>query len=98
MLRKASRRRRWPTPISRINNGLEIIPVINKIDLPSADIRRTKEMIEGAVGLDATDAVLISAKTGHGVPDVLEAIVKRVPPPKGDPENRAAGADLRFLV
>jgi GTP-binding protein LepA len=71
-----------------INNGLEIIPVINKIDLQSADIPRTKEMIEGAVGLDASDAVLISAKTGQGVPDVLEAIVKRVPPPKGNPENR----------
>src|SRR5918911_774624 len=71
-----------------INNGLEIIPVINKIDLQSADIPRTKEMIEGAVGLDATDAVLISAKTGQGVPDVLEAIVKRIPPPKGNPENR----------
>src|SRR6202790_4474948 len=71
-----------------INHGLEIIPVINKIDLPSADIARTKEMIEGAVGLDASDAVLISAKTGQGVPDVLEAIVKRVPPPKGDPDNR----------
>src|SRR3954467_6558458 len=71
-----------------INNGLEIIPVINKIDLPSADIPRAKEMIEGAVGLDASDAVLISAKTGQGVPDVLEAIVKRVPPPKGNPENQ----------
>ena len=71
-----------------INNGLEIIPVINKIDLPSADIPRTREMIEGAVGLDASDAVLISAKTGQGVPDVLEAIVKRIPPPKGNPENR----------
>src|SRR6201988_1306455 len=71
-----------------INNGLEIIPVINKIDLQSADIPRTKEMIEGAVGLDASDAVLISAKTGQGVPDVLEAIVKRVPPPKGDPDAR----------
>ncbi len=68
-----------------INNGLEIIPVINKIDLQSADIPRTKEMIESAVGLDATDAVLISAKTGQGVPDILEAIVKRVPPPKGSP-------------
>ena len=66
-----------------INHGLEIIPVINKIDLPSADIPRTKEMIEGAVGLDASDALPISAKTGEGVPDVLEAIVKRVPPPKG---------------
>ena len=71
-----------------INNGLEIIPVINKIDLQSADIPRTKEMIEGAVGLDASNAVLISAKTGQGVPDVLEAIIKRVPPPKGDPNNR----------
>src|SRR6202165_3643861 len=68
-----------------INNGLEIIPVINKIDLQSADIPRTKEMIESAVGLDASDALLISAKTGQGVPDVLEAIVKRVPPPKGSP-------------
>src|ERR1700738_2775744 len=70
-----------------INNRLEIIPVINKIDLPSADVERTKEMIEGAVGLDASDAVLISAKTGLGVPDVLEAIVKRVPRPKGNPET-----------
>ena len=69
-----------------INHGLEIVPVINKIDLQSADIERTKEMIEGAVGLDASNALLISAKTGQGVPDVLEAIVKRVPPPKGKPE------------
>jgi GTP-binding protein LepA len=71
-----------------INHGLEIIPVINKIDLPSADIERTKEMIEGAVGLDASDAILISAKTGQGVGEVLEAIVKRIPPPKGNPEGR----------
>jgi GTP-binding protein LepA len=71
-----------------INNRLEIIPVINKIDLPSADVARTKEMIEGAVGLDAADALLISAKTGEGVPDVLEAIVKRITPPKGNPERR----------
>ena len=71
-----------------INNRLEIIPVINKIDLPSADVARTKEMIEGAVGLDATDALLISAKTGQGVPEVLEAVVKRVPAPKGKPTRR----------
>ena len=70
-----------------INHGLEIIPVINKIDLQSADIPRTKEMIESSVGLDASDALLISAKTGQGVPDVLEAIVKRVPAPKGSPER-----------
>jgi GTP-binding protein LepA len=70
-----------------INHGLEIVPVINKIDLQSADIPRTKEMIESAVGLDASDALLISAKTGLGVPDVLEAIVNRVPPPKGAPDQ-----------
>jgi GTP-binding protein LepA len=70
-----------------INHGLEIIPVINKIDLQSADVARTKEMIESTVGLDTTDALLISAKTGQGVPDVLEAIIKRVPPPKGSPES-----------
>src|SRR5689334_10775082 len=70
-----------------INNRLEIIPVINKIDLPSADIPRVKEMIEQAVGLDASDALLVSAKTGLGVPEVLEAIVKRLPPPKGNPDH-----------
>jgi GTP-binding protein LepA len=70
-----------------INHGLEIIPVINKIDLASADVERSREMIEGAVGLDATDALLISAKTGQGVHEVLEAIVKRIPPPKGSPET-----------
>ena len=70
-----------------INHGLEIIPVINKIDLPSADIARTKEMIEGAVGLDAANALLISAKTGQGVPEVLEAVVHKIPPPKGSPET-----------
>src|SRR5437868_8846758 len=71
-----------------INNGLEIIPVINKIDLPSADIPRVKEMIEQTVGLDTKNALLVSAKTGLGVADVLEAIVKRVPPPKGEPQNQ----------
>jgi GTP-binding protein LepA len=76
-----------------INHGLEIIPVINKIDLPSADILRTQEAIEQAVGLDATDAIPVSAKTGQGVPDVLEAIVHRLPSPTGDPE-----APLQALV
>jgi len=76
-----------------INHGLEIIPVINKIDLPSADILRTQEAIEKAVGLDATDAIPVSAKTGQGVDEVLEAIVHRLPPPTGDPE-----APLQALV
>ena len=67
-----------------ISNGLEIIPVINKIDLPSADVARTQEMIEQSVGLDATDALPVSAKTGLGVPDILEAVVHRLPPPVGD--------------
>ncbi|HKF22336.1 MAG TPA: translation elongation factor 4 [Candidatus Angelobacter sp.] len=70
-----------------INNGLEIIPVINKIDLPSADIPRVKEMIEQTVGLDTTDAMLVSAKNGLGVPELLEAIVKRLPPPRGNANN-----------
>jgi GTP-binding protein LepA len=67
-----------------ISNGLDMIPVINKIDLPSADVVRTQEMIESAVGVDATDALPVSAKTGLGVPEVLEAIVTRLPPPTGD--------------
>ncbi len=70
-----------------INHGLEIIPVINKIDLPSADVERAKEMIEQTVGLDTKDAMLVSAKSGLGVPELLEAVVKRLPPPKGDPDN-----------
>ncbi len=70
-----------------INHGLEMIPVINKIDLPSADVVRTQEMIEQTVGIDATDAIPVSAKTGQGVPDILEAIVKRLPPPAGDAET-----------
>jgi GTP-binding protein LepA len=69
-----------------INHGLETIPVINKVDLASADVERTKEMIESAIGLDASDALPISAKTGQGVPEVLERIVAKVPPPKGFPE------------
>jgi GTP-binding protein LepA len=74
-----------------INNGLEIIPVINKIDLPSSDIPRVKEMIEQTVGLDAKDAMLVSAKSGQGVPELVEAIVKRLPPPKGNADNPLQG-------
>ncbi len=62
----------------------EIVPVLNKIDLPAAEPDRVKEQIEEVIGLDASDAVMISAKTGIGIPDVLEAIVTRLPPPKGD--------------
>jgi GTP-binding protein LepA len=71
-----------------ISHGLDIIPVINKIDLPSADVVQTQEAIEKAVGIDATDAIMVSAKTGLGVPSVLEAIVKRLPPPTGDPNAK----------
>jgi GTP-binding protein LepA len=62
----------------------EIVPVLNKIDLPAADVDRVAEQIEDVIGIDATDAVHISAKTGIGIPDVLEAIVTRLPSPKGD--------------
>ena len=67
-----------------IENDLELIPVLNKIDLPSAEPERIKEQIENIIGLDASEAVLTSAKTGLGVAEVLEAIVAKVPPPKGD--------------
>jgi GTP-binding protein LepA len=62
----------------------EIVPVLNKIDLPAAEPDRVKQQIEDVIGLDASDAIPISAKTGLGIPDVLEAIVTRLPPPKGD--------------
>src|SRR6185503_1475561 len=71
-----------------INHGLEVIPVINKIDLPSADVERTREMIEKAVGLPADDALAVSAKTGLGVADILEAVVHRLPPPLGNAERK----------
>ena len=76
-----------------LDNDLEIIPVINKIDLPSADPEHVKKEIEDVIGIDASDAVLCSAKTGIGIEDVLEAIVARVPAPQGDAE-----APLKALV
>src|SRR6516162_6737451 len=76
-----------------ISHGLEIIPIINKIDLPSADIPRTKEMIEKSVGLPADDAIPVSAKTGQNVDEILEAVVHLLPPPKGD-----ANAPLQALI
>jgi GTP-binding protein LepA len=66
-----------------IDAGHEIVPVLNKIDLPAAEPERVKEQIEEVIGLDASDAIPISAKSGLGIPDVLEAIVTRLPPPKG---------------
>ncbi|KFN43741.1 elongation factor 4 [Arenimonas malthae CC-JY-1] len=65
-----------------VEQGLEVVPVLNKIDLPTADTERVKKEIEAVIGIDAEDAVAISAKTGLNVEDVLEAIVKRIPPPK----------------
>jgi GTP-binding protein LepA len=73
--------------------GLEIIPVVNKIDLPSADPDRALREIEDIVGISADDALLVSAKTGQGVSEILEAVVARIPPPKGDPD-----APLRALI
>jgi len=69
-----------------MDNDHEIVPVLNKVDLPAAEPDRIRQQIEDVIGLDASEAVLISAKTGLGVPDVLEAIVTRLPPPKGDPD------------
>ncbi len=69
-----------------IEMGLEVIPVINKIDLPNADVEKVKKEIEEVIGIDAANALLVSAKTGQGVEDVLEALVRLVPEPKGDPD------------
>ena len=81
-----------------LEHDLEIIPVINKIDLPSADPERVKQEIEDIIGLDASEAVLCSAKSGIGIPDILEAIVNKVPAPpdKSDEPTRALIFDSRF--
>ena len=76
-----------------IEQGLEVLPVINKIDLPSADPPKVKREIEEIIGIDAADACLVSAKTGEGVDELLEAIVKRIPAPKGD-----VNAPLQALI
>src|SRR5690554_2652365 len=76
-----------------IDNDLEIIPVINKIDLPAADPDRVKNEIEDVIGLDAEDAVLASAKAGIGIDELLEQIVEKVPAPSGDPD-----APLQALI
>ena len=76
-----------------LEQGLEVVPVINKIDLPSADPDRVIKEIEEIIGIEAQDAVRVSAKTGEGVPDLLEDLVKRIPPPKGDPD-----APLQALI
>jgi len=76
-----------------IDNDLEIVPVINKIDLPSADPERVRNEIEDVIGLDASEAVLASAKAGIGIEDILEQVVEKVPAPQGDPE-----APLKALI
>jgi GTP-binding protein LepA len=67
-----------------IEQGLEVLPVINKIDLPSADPEQVQIQIEEIIGIDASEAMRVSAKTGEGVPELLEAIIRRIPAPKGD--------------
>src|SRR4029079_5132485 len=76
-----------------IDDGHEIVPVLNKVDLPAAEPAKVKQQIEYVIGLDASDAIEISAKTGQNVEAVLEAIVTRLPPPKGD-----RGARLKALL
>ncbi|MDX1434430.1 MAG: translation elongation factor 4 [Gammaproteobacteria bacterium] len=68
-----------------LDQGLEVVPVLNKIDLPSAEPDRVRKEIEDIIGLDASDAVLVSAKTGAGVGELLETLIRRIPPPRGNP-------------
>lgn len=77
---------------------MEIIPVINKIDLPSADVERVKAEIEEVLGIDASLAIPVSAKAGIGIEDVLEAVVDLVPPPADTTENRFAHSFLTVLM
>ncbi len=70
-----------------LDQGLEILPVLNKVDLPSSDVEGTREQIEATIGLDCSEAISASGKSGVGVPEILEQIVAKVPPPKGDPDG-----------
>lgn len=79
-----------------LDNDLEILPVINKIDLPAADPERVRGEIEDVIGLDASDAVLASAKAGIGIEDILEQIVEKVPAPAGDIDKPLKSAYFRF--
>jgi GTP-binding protein LepA len=74
-----------------VDAGLEIVPVLNKIDLPSAEPEKAREQIENVIGIDASDAILASAKAGIGIDLILEAIVNRMPPPQGDPDGPMRG-------
>src|SRR4030088_3211273 len=76
-----------------IEQGVDVVPVLNKIDLPSANPERAIQEIEDVIGIKASDALLVSAKTGEGVEEVLEAVIHRMPPPKGDPD-----APLKALI
>jgi GTP-binding protein LepA len=79
--------------ITAIDQGLEVLPVLNKIDLPAADVDKVIHEIEDIIGIEAQDAIRVSAKTGEGVTDLLEQLVKKIPSPKGDPE-----APLQALI
>jgi len=81
-----------------IDNNHEIVPVLNKIDLPAAEPERIKQQIEDVIGLDASEAVLISAKTGIGIQDVLEAVVQKLPPPRNSDDLDAAKKPLKALL
>lgn len=91
-------RRRWETdPVANcytaIELGVEVLPVLNKMDLQSANPDEAKEEIEDVIGLDATDAIEASAKTGMGIDEILERVVERIPAPQGDP-----AAPLQALI
>ena len=82
-----------------LDNDLEVLPVLNKVDLPSAEPERVSEEIEEVIGLDCTDVIQVSAKTGLGVDTLLENLVEKVPPPKGDTDAPLkAAVDRKSVV